>query len=320
MENPLFSVVIPTCNRNKDLIECLKRLESGRQSGGRLRLPENRITHHENELENWDLVSSEVDLFFSYEVIVADDGTLSTAESLIREQFPWVNWVKGPQRGPAANRNCGAGHARGAWLVFTDDDCQPDSGWLSGFLNAITADSTSEVSVLEGCTRALGAKPHPLATAPVNENGSLLWSCNLCIKKDVFELIQGFDERFPYAAMEDIDFRLRLEKCGELALFVPMAVIVHPWKRLNLWRHWQRHIRSQRILLKLHPDQTFRFTFAMHLQSVGRYYLKTFPQELRQFGLQAIFSQPMKWLGFFVYGWEAFRRSIADKRFISRAM
>jgi glycosyltransferase involved in cell wall biosynthesis len=32
--------------------------------------------------------------------------------------------------GPATARNAGAQASRGAYVVFTDDDCRPDPGWL----------------------------------------------------------------------------------------------------------------------------------------------------------------------------------------------
>src|SRR5438552_17841427 len=98
----LISVIIPTCHRNDLLVRCLDGLAPGKQD----LLPEH------------------------YEVIVSDDGSRSTAEKLIAGTYPWARWVTGPRRGPAANRNHGAKHARGEWLAFVDDDCLPDKGWL----------------------------------------------------------------------------------------------------------------------------------------------------------------------------------------------
>jgi len=93
----LISVIIPTCHRNEDLSLCLDALR-----------PDNQKS-----------------LFNPYEVIVNDDGSKSTAEELIRAKYAWARWVAGPRRGPAANRNAGARNARGAWVLFLDDDCIP---------------------------------------------------------------------------------------------------------------------------------------------------------------------------------------------------
>src|SRR5450631_1375697 len=107
MSTPQFSVVIPTCGRNTMLVRCLESLRPGEQT---------------------------VDPS-SYEVIVTDDAREGTSEAMIREQFPWAQWVQGPSRGPAANRNNGARYARGEWLCLTDDDCVASKEWLAAFLD-----------------------------------------------------------------------------------------------------------------------------------------------------------------------------------------
>ena len=65
----LLSVIIPTCHRNDLLAECLDRLAPGRQQGQ---------------------ASGQLD----YEVIVTDDGQHTTAETMIREHYPWVRWLE----------------------------------------------------------------------------------------------------------------------------------------------------------------------------------------------------------------------------------
>ncbi|URD49587.1 glycosyltransferase family 2 protein [Chroococcidiopsis sp. CCNUC1] len=105
---PLFSIIIPTYQRNDLLAKCLHCLAPDIQT-----LP-----------------------FEQYEVIVTDDGFQTTAQQMIREFYPWAKWVAGSRKGPAANRNNGAKYACGEWLVFTDDDCLPDSHWLEAYAQA----------------------------------------------------------------------------------------------------------------------------------------------------------------------------------------
>src|SRR5688500_16117871 len=102
MTVPRISVVIPTRHRNDLLALVLDRLAPGTQT-----LPADQ-----------------------YEVIVTDDGSITTAEAMIREKFSWARWTQGPRKGPAANRNHGASLAQGEWIAFTDDDCLPSSRWL----------------------------------------------------------------------------------------------------------------------------------------------------------------------------------------------
>ena len=219
----MFSVIIPTCHRNAELAECLKLLAPGVQT----------------------LVA---DL---YEVIVSDDGYDSTAEAMVQEQFPWARWVQGPRRGPAANRNHGARQAGGEWLVFTDDDCLPSAGWLAAY-DAAMADASCEV--FEGATKAERPRQRMDEVAPLNGSGGYLWSCNFVIRRILFESIGKFDERFAYPAMEDVDLRFRLSSSHIKMAFVPLAVVIHPWRRHGGWRAIKRSVTSHHIYWSIHPE------------------------------------------------------------------
>lgn len=269
----LLSVVIPTCHRNDLLAECLALLTPAQQS----------------------LSAAE------YTVIVTDDGVNSTAEAMIAEKFPWVRWIQGPRRGPAANRNNGARAVTAPWIVFTDDDCLPTRDFLRAYAQAI-ADSPGTL-VFEGRTSANRPKQHLLEGAPINPNGGNLWSCNLAIKADFFRELGGFNEAFPFAAMEDLDFSKRVHQRKAVVQFVPAAEIIHPWRMLDLSRHTRRHVTSQLIYARLHPDDAHLFTFWQHCKNIFRYYRRDFPAELRDFGWQALRYQPLRWWEMGYRGW-----------------
>lgn len=202
MSQRRISVVIPTYHRNDLLAKCLDCLSPGVQT-----LPNQK-----------------------YEVIVTDDGSKSTAQQMICETYPWARWVAGPQKGPAANRNNGAKYATGEFLAFTDDDCLPDSGWLKAFYSAIMPG----IEVYEGQTVCRKGLLSPLEHAPLNDGtGGYLWSCNMMVRKTVFEEMGGFDESFPKPHnMEDIDLRERFKKQGYHFPFVKEATVDHPPRRL----------------------------------------------------------------------------------------
>ncbi|MGH7450280.1 MAG: glycosyltransferase family A protein [bacterium] len=68
-----------------------------------------------------------------FEVIVVDDGSASSLEPVVtpfRKQLN-LTLMKQANAGPAAARNTGAKQAKREFLVFTDNDCQPDPDWLS---------------------------------------------------------------------------------------------------------------------------------------------------------------------------------------------
>ena len=195
----LLSVIIPTCNRNEQLAKCLQCLSPGTQQFG----------------EN------------NFEVIVSDDGKNNEAKSLILEQFPWVQWVSGPKKGPAANRNCGAKIAKGKWLVFTDDDCLPDNNWLQAYAEAII--QHPECKAFEGAILPDDWKllKKDMAECPVNTSGGCFWSANIMIKKVLFALLNGFDEQFKIAAQEDQEIFIRIKEKTKV-VFCVGVVVIHP--------------------------------------------------------------------------------------------
>jgi glycosyltransferase involved in cell wall biosynthesis len=196
----LLSVIIPTFKRHETLTTCLKHLAPEVQN-----LPS--------------------DLF---EVIVTDDAPDNDTRDSLNRDFPWVLHNCGPQKGPASNRNSGANSARGEWLIFLDDDCLPQSSFLSGYIDAIK--KNPDYLVFEGRTSAERPKVSLDEEAPINDDGGFLWSCNFLIKRKLFFEVGGFCELYPYACMEDVDFREQLKEKDIKFLFVPKASVIHPWR------------------------------------------------------------------------------------------
>jgi glycosyltransferase involved in cell wall biosynthesis len=201
----LFSVIIPTYNRIKLLEQCLNCLAPGAQT---------------------------VDPS-TYEVIVTDDSELKLANELIEDKFKNVIWVGGPKRGPAANRNNGVKYAKGEWLVFTDDDCLPDTKWLEAYRDSVLRLSNCEAyegSIYPDNWELL---KKDLASCPVNTKGGAFWSANIMIRKTLFIEVGGFDEQFEIAAQEDQDLYLRLKSYTPIP-FISASAVVHPVRFITL--------------------------------------------------------------------------------------
>jgi GT2 family glycosyltransferase len=196
---PEYSVIIPTRDRRRELTACLVQLAPGAQS-----LDASR-----------------------YEVVVSDDGDFEATDAWLRVEFPWVRHVRGPGRGPAANRNSGARAAHGTWLVFADDDIMPATAWLAAY-----AAASGRGDVLEGRTTCVGGVPSPRYHSPENAYGGVLWSCNFAVRRATFVAVAGFDEGFAFPHMEDADLRERLRAAGHAIVWVPEAVVDHPPRRL----------------------------------------------------------------------------------------
>ena len=220
---PLASVVVPTCNRPPELRRCLQGLDVARRTAGEPRV----------------------------EVIVSDDGSDDRSRRMVAAEFPWVMVLEGPRRGPACNRNFGAAQARGDWLLFIDDDCIPDPGCLTVYLQAFGADSATRV--FEGRTRAERPRRRHDEEAPVNEGGGYLWSCNMAIEGRLFRDLGGFCEAFAFS-FEDVDLRLRLAQRSILPRFLPEASVCHPWRPARGMAFLRQHNAAYRQLLARHPE------------------------------------------------------------------
>src|SRR5205085_898532 len=104
-ELPRFSVVVPTYERHAQLAACIGAL-------ARLDYPRER-----------------------FEVLIVDDGSARRPREVVepfRDALD-VKLLAQENKGPAAARNLGARHARGEFLAFTDDDCEPEREWLRAF-------------------------------------------------------------------------------------------------------------------------------------------------------------------------------------------
>jgi GT2 family glycosyltransferase len=261
---PLLSVIVPTCHRNEDLTRCLKQLQP--QSQG-------------NAADGPGAVRRDD---FTYEIIVSDDGSRSTAEGLIRDQFPWVRWCSGPRRGPAANRNSGARNARGQWVLFLDDDCIPSSGWISAYASAIR--SFPDCKLLEGQTiGGPNSQTHSDHETPLNLQGGLLWSCNFGISRELFLDVGGFDEKFPVAYMEDTDLQFRLKERGYVSKFVPDARVQHPWRRRKRIYFAIAYARSLCYFVAKHPETRQVFAEAWGVKRMIKIVTFEFPKNFFRF-------------------------------------
>jgi glycosyltransferase involved in cell wall biosynthesis len=194
---PLLSVVVPTCSRLEKLSRLLDRLDAGHQG---------------------------LDAG-AFEVIVSDDAADAANLGQLQQRFPTIRFVTGPRKGPAANRNHGAGFARGEWLVFIDDDCDPADNWLRAIATEV---GSRPLDVVEGKIVAPDKQASIFRRDVENLGGDCYWSANLTIRRHYFDALGGFDEDFPEAGGEDMEFAHRLRQLGARAAFSDAAVVSHP--------------------------------------------------------------------------------------------
>jgi len=252
---PFFSAVIPTYERPDDLRICLNSLSKKFQHGSQ-----------------------------SYEIIVTDDSKSDESRKMVEKEFPEVFWGKGKQNGPAGNRNAGVDRAKGEWIVFLDDDCIAQEGYLKAYANAIKANADTQV--FEGRIFADRPRRTWAEGCPENEHGGMLWTSNLCVSRKLFMKMGGLDERFQ-VAYEDVDFALRLKQKKTDSIFVSEAAVCHPWRTLkqegNNWKKVGYQFQELLIFLEKHPDQYPLHSAKVFLKNALRGLIKELPKGFLEF-------------------------------------
>lgn len=193
----------------------------------------------------------------------------------------------------AHNRNVGAAQANGDWLCFVDSDSVPHPEWLEQMQSIM-----DEETIIAGAVTVPPNEPYWsicdhlfcfLSQTELNSGQRYLESAatiNLCIKRDVFMAIGGFDEDFEEPAGEDRDFCYRIRKMGYKIAFIPSAIVSHHHGREDLQstlRHvhryglatsYFRHKRDGSLIWRLAVPLT-RIPILVEFLGLGRVLLRS---------------------------------------------
>jgi len=225
-ENPYFSVIIPTYKRPLQLAKCLES-----------------ITHLDYPKTN-------------FEVIVVDDGSKIPPEELVNSYLDRLNIRLFTQvnAGPAGARNTGAEKAKGEFLAFTDDDCEPEQNWLQAFEKEFKRDS--EIFLGGYTINTLPQNPYSTASQELinylysyynsdPNNATFFASNNIAVRADLFRKLGGFDVTTLRATAEDREICDRWIHNGYKMTYTTEAIIFHSHD-LSLTQFWKQHFNYGR--------------------------------------------------------------------------
>ncbi len=225
-ENPYFSVIIPTYERPAQLAKCLESITH-------LDFPKNK-----------------------FEVLVVDDGSKIPPEELVNSYIDRLNirLLTQVNAGPAGARNTGAEKAKGKFLAFTDDDCEPELNWLKAFEKEFKRDS--EIFIGGHTINALPENPYSTASQELinylysyynsdTNNATFFASNNIAVRADLFRKLGGFDVTTLRATAEDREICDRWIYNGYTMTYTPQAIVFHSHD-LSLAQFWRQHFNYGR--------------------------------------------------------------------------
>lgn len=150
------------------------------------------------------------------EIIIVDN--LSEPKLDVSPSYPRpVHLIRCNIPGAAAARNAGIQVTQGEWIWFTDSDCLPTEDSIAGYLGPsvagayagnINITSNNLISKFYETQNMFQIKSslHPQRQG----KPTYLVTANCLVAKNAINAIGGFDEQFPSAGGEDVDFGVRL--------------------------------------------------------------------------------------------------------------
>ncbi|MCP9484293.1 MAG: glycosyltransferase [Gaiellaceae bacterium MAG52_C11] len=226
---PELTVIVPTRDRPEALARCLAAL--GAQHGR------------------------------PWETLVVDDGSHDRARiaELVAAE-PRARLLRRDGDGPAAARNAAVREARGTYVCFTDDDCEPAPDWAESLAGRLEAGATIVGgTTLNGrpessyVTAAERIRRHLEEFTRARHPGRGFFATNNLACRRELALELRFDEAYG-AGGEDRDWCARAASAGHELVFEPVAVVRH-LPALDLRGFWRQQVRYGRGAYRFHRSR-----------------------------------------------------------------
>lgn len=158
-------------------------------------------------------------------------------------------------RGPATARNAGARAGAADWIAFLDDDVEPTRSWTLSLMRDLAAvpPSVGAVTGRVVVPEPRGRRPTDAERGVIALQGAAWITADLAVRREAFESVGGYDERFRRAYREDTDFALRLMDAG-WTIAAGERAVVHPTRQGTWWSsvHAQRGNADDALMRRLH--------------------------------------------------------------------
>ena len=194
-----------------------------------------------------------------YEIIVVDNNSIDGTSDLVKEKFPYINFIKNEQNlGFAAANNRGIKVAKGLYIFLLNPDTIVHKGAvdrLIGFMDdnpdvgacgpkLLNADGTTQGSVRQFPTFRAALYRHTIFKVLLifrkqqhrymmrhfsydrQMDVDQVTGAAFMTRKSIVDQIGAMDEQF-FMYYEEVDFCYRVNKAGYRIVFTPTAAITH---------------------------------------------------------------------------------------------
>lgn len=181
-----------------------------------------------------------------YEIIVADDNSDDLSVQM-ETRIHNVTRIRNKENLRfLLNCNNAAKYARGKYILFLNNDTQVQNNWLQPLVDLMEKDSSvgmagAKLVYADGWLQEAGGivwkdasawnygnrkNPEDAEYNYVKETDFISGAC-IMIRRELWNEIGGFDERFAPAYYEDVDLAFEIRKRGYKVLYQPLSVVVH---------------------------------------------------------------------------------------------
>lgn len=204
------------------------------------------------------------------EVVIVDNNSTDEAVQQVAVEFPQVRIVWNTSNaGFGAGNNLGVDCAERKFLVFLNHDVIVTAGWLEALVAPLAEDPSiglvtpkvllrsdpSHINVaglkvhLSGISmcRGLGSSRESLDKAA---EVAAISGVAFAVRREVYKALEGFDESF-FLYLEDVDISARAWLRGYRCLYVPHAVVLHDYDKLEMGVRKTFWVERGRYLLLL---------------------------------------------------------------------
>lgn len=249
-----------------------------------------------------------------YEVIFIDNASTDGTEEFLKSLKGNVKLITNEEnRGFAKACNQGAKVASAPYLLFLNNDTEPQSGWLEKLLKVLDKDSSiaavgSKLLFPDSTIQHAGVivindkklpdplvarhiyyqQPAALREANLMVTYQALTAACLMFRKSAFEEVGGFDEEY-WNGYEDIDLCFKMRAKGWKLVYQPESVVIHHESKSGS----ERFSRVNDNISRLHSKWLGKITPDFIIEKDGSV-IRTAAGEIKPYSVQKLSELQVK--------------------------